>query len=49
MKTKAKTRQRKQERDYDVAMKDCNEEFGSSYNDYDVIDELALAEIEEDE
>lgn len=49
MKTKKKTCQRKQERDFDVAMRDCNEEFGSSYNDYDVIDELAMAEIEEDE
>ena len=50
MKTKRQTKERKQLRDVDSALKDCKSEFGSVYDDYDVLDEVALsalAEIEE--
>jgi hypothetical protein len=51
MKTKSSTKQRKQARDIDVANGDLKNEFGSTYDDFDVLDEEALAQclIDEDE
>ena len=49
MKTKKITKERKQEREFDVALADCKDEFGSTYDEYDVIDELAMCEIDEEE
>lgn len=47
MKTKKVTKQRNQARDFDVAMLDCADEFGSVLLD-DILDEEALAELDED-
>ncbi len=49
MKTKQTTKERRQMREIDVINHDLRDEFGSTYNDYDVIDELAMSEVEEDE
>ena len=49
MKTKKQTKERKQLREVSSASKDLKAEFESVYNDYDVIDELAMCEVEEDE
>lgn len=49
MKTKKQTKERKQLREVSSVSKDLKAEFGSVYDDYDVIDELALCELEEDE
>ncbi|OQB07035.1 MAG: hypothetical protein BWY21_01778 [Parcubacteria group bacterium ADurb.Bin216] len=50
MKTKKQTKERKQLREVSSVSKDLKAEFETVYNDYDVIDELAMCEIEfEDE
>ena len=49
MKTKKQTKERKQLREVSSAKKDMTAEFGSVYDEYDVIDELAMCEVEEDE
>lgn len=42
MKTKKITKNRKQERDFEVANNDIKSEFESTFNDRDVLDEEAL-------
>lgn len=51
MKTKKITKNRKKEREFEVANKELKGEFESTFNDMDVLDEEALIEclIEEDE
>ena len=49
MKTKAITTQRNQARDFDIAMLDCKSEFSDGLFDDSILDELALAEIEDDD
>ena len=48
MKTKTITKNRKAERDMDVALLECESEFGGIYDD-SLLDEVALSEIEDDE
>jgi len=48
MKTKTVTKSRKAERDMDVALMECENEFGDIYDD-SLLDEVALSEIEDDE
>lgn len=47
MKTKVTTVQRNQARDFDVAMMDCKSEFSDGVFDDSILDELAMAEIDE--
>jgi len=51
MKTKKNTVNRKKESEFKVARNDFKGEFGSTFNDMDVLDEEALVEclLEEDE
>jgi hypothetical protein len=51
MKPKRVTKNRKQEREFEVANCDLKGEFESTFNDMDVLDEEALVEclMEEDE
>jgi hypothetical protein len=52
MKSKKVTKNRKQERDFEVANNDIKSEFESTFNDMEVLDEEALIEcliMEEDE
>lgn len=42
MKTKRVTKNRKQEREFDVANKELKGEFENTFNDLDVLDEEAL-------
>ncbi len=46
MKTKQATKQRRQSRDFDV-MSDLRSEFDELYDDMGVLDEVAMAEVEE--
>ena len=47
MKTKTMSKQRTQARDYDVAMIDCKSEFCDGVFDDSILDELAMAEIDD--
>ena len=46
MKTKTVSKQRKQSREFDV-MNDLRSEFDELYDDMGVLDEVAMAEVEE--
>ena len=48
MKTKTQTTQLRQMRDFDVAMMECANEFGSLVTD-DILDEMAFAEMGEND
>jgi len=48
MKTKKQTKTRRQDRNVDAILKDIRGEFGEALNDIDIIDELALCEVEDE-
>ena len=48
MKTKLLTKNRHAERDFDVAMMDCKSEFGIDLVGDDILDEVAMAELEDE-
>jgi hypothetical protein len=48
MKTKKQTKTRRQDRNVDAILKDIRGEFGEALNDFDIIDELALCEVEDE-
>ena len=45
--TKKTTKNRKQEREFKETLSELKNEFGNVINDYDIIDELALAGIDD--
>lgn len=49
MKTKVQTKQRKQERDFDVAMRDCKKEFGHILLPDFILEEVTELELVEDD
>jgi hypothetical protein len=48
MKTRNETKNRHAEREFDVAICDLKSEFGIDFVGYDILDEVALAEVEDE-